>query len=262
MKNFKIAASFGLLFISLNSNATNMGSWVGSSVIKNENKQNNSNSTHKTLNSFFGNGSLDEDGPVSQPTNQRTSEAIKPNTEFGERPESQLIANQRQQLKAISENQEDLTLTSPPNEYADSNPVSSEPRNTQVLDNKKQANALPAVSDNEILLEQKKMEAFILKAQQFVGSNMLDSLSTEQSLAISLLNAALMQVGVEELSGMSSSSNQSAYNKAVGCVNSFSNAGLNSASTTLVSKYMSIVNIAPVVKVGPQIGGNFKAKCY
>ena len=106
------------------------------------------------------------------------------------------------------------------------------------------------------------MEAFILKAQQFVGSNMLDSLSTEQSLAISLLNAALMQVGVEELSGMSSSSNQSAYNKAVGCVNSFSNAGLNSASTTLVSKYMSIVNIAPVVKVGPQIGGNFKAKCY
>lgn len=259
MKNFKLAASFGILFVSLNVNATNMADWVGGSTSKSENKQN------KILNSFFG-GAADQGEEnlgqnESQSIDKQTLEK-KHNPSFEDRPESLLIQNQKLKMKEIADNQASFELANAASENQELEKSVIAPIQTQTSDYKKQNNLNANASDNEIANEQKKMESFILTAQNFVSSNMLDSLTSDQSLAVSLLNAALMQVGVEEMSGMSSSSNQKAYNQAIGCVNSLSNSGLNNVSNMLISKYMSVVNIGPVVRGGPQIGGTFKAKCY
>lgn len=264
MNNVKLAISCGILFASLNSNAANMASWVSNNTVdQSENKQNTGSKPKKSLGGFFGNEAPnDEEQDISGNIGQ-SNEPIKQNLEFEKRPESQLMLSQREKLKEITESQkttETEEIASTQNENLNS--ISSSSQYTKATDNKKQASVLPAASDNEILHEQKKMEAFIMKAQSFVSSNMLNSLTPDQSIAISLLNAALMQVGVEEMSGMSSSSNQAAYNQAIGCINSFAHPGLNSTSNALISKYMSVVNISPVVNVGPKVGSSFKAKCY
>lgn len=263
MKKIKLAASISILSMSLNVNAANMGAWVSNSTIKAENKSAPNDGSQKILNAFF--GGSNSTAAVQSTTQQKNIKAAqaenKQPVQFAERPESQLIANQRQELKNLTETQEDLTPTpqllgSTLNQDADN----SQQSNTETIRSK--TKTLAEVSESEILVEQKRMENFIFKAQQFIGPDMINSLTADQSIAINLLNSALMQVGVEEMSGMSSSGNQTAYNKAVGCVNSFSSAGLNGAANTLISKYMSVVNIASVVNVGPQVGGSFKAKCY
>ena len=105
-------------------------------------------------------------------------------------------------MKEIADNQASFELANAASENQELEKSVIAPIQTQTSDYKKQNNLNANASDNEIANEQKKMESFILTAQNFVSSNMLDSLTSDQSLAVSLLNAALMQVGVEEMSGM------------------------------------------------------------
>lgn len=257
----KLNLALSVMFIStisFNSNA-NMASWFG------ESSESSSGSMAKTLSAFYGTESPDTENQDEQASGDSIKETKQRDVveNLEPRPQSGLMIAQQQRLKELGQQAEAeinrSALNQPTNQYQNSQQtMESQPTVVE----KKSVDNLVSATEREQMAEQQKMEVFISKSQQFLDSNTLSSLQGDQTIAISMLNSALMQLGVEAMSGMSVSVNNPTYNQAVGCVNSFANQQLNQASQNLISKYASLANIMPTVRAAPQIGGKYTAKCF
>ena len=226
-----------------------------------------------SLNIFYGSGDshkstgANNTNRTSNPKNRTETELTK-NTDVVEnlepRPQSGLMIAQRQRLKELGQQTEaDIKNALTDEGMEVTQPVAPQP--TIGISNstpKPSTGASITATEREQMAEQQRMEQFISKSQQFLDSNTLSSLQGDQTIAISMLNSALMQLGVEAMSGLAASGNNPTYNQAIGCVNSFANQRLNQVSNSLISKYASIANIMPTVRSSPQIGSSYTNKCF
>lgn len=251
--------------VSFNSSA-NMSSWLDAPSTK-------SDDMSEILDGFYGKSlKVNNSGAGNnkmQVVNQSDSNSVVENLE--QRPQSGLQLAQQQRLKNLSEITENniqqslSTGESSDNfsepESAQDQPVQQQPVQ-QSTQPKNQSEELAANVEREQMQEQQRLEDFITKSQQFLNPNTLSSLPSDHSTAITVLNSALMEVGVEAMSGMQAKQSNANFNKAIGCINSFASQSLNQASQQLISQYSSVANISAIVRSSPQIGGRYVAKCY
>lgn len=124
-------------------------------------------------------------------------------------------------------------------------PVFSAPQDTQPSNDQMQ---------KEADLELSRFHASMATMKSIESQKGL-SIPPEQRIALSVLNATLMQAEFD-----SSSQTRAVYVQAVGCVNSYGNPSLNSAAQQLVNSKIN-GNASKVIYGSPSIGSNHSQKC-
>lgn len=109
---------------------------------------------------------------------------------------------------------------------------------------------------------QNDLQGFILKSQYFVGGNERAGLNQQQITALNMLNAALMQIGVEALSDMSTQNSLGQLNRTIGCINTINNSKLSDVAQNLILKYTTEVDIGRIVNQSQKVGSGFKSNCF
>lgn len=135
--------------------------------------------------------------------------------------------------------------TDQPRARAYTPPVFSAPQNTQPSNDQMQ---------KEADLELSRFHASMATMKNIESQKGI-SIPPEQRIALSVLNATLMQAEFD-----SSSQTKTVYVQAVGCVNSYGNPALNSAAQQLINSKIN-GNASKVIYGSPSIGSNHSQRC-
>lgn len=116
----------------------------------------------------------------------------------------------------------------------------------------------PSASD---LQNEKLLIQYMARVQGITSSADVLALGSEDYLAAVMLNGALVQAGMEYLTGDESPTTQGMYNKAIGCINTRNKADLTRVAQGIIAKHTRITNITKTINTGPRLSSVYKTAC-
>lgn len=116
----------------------------------------------------------------------------------------------------------------------------------------------PTASD---LQKEKLLTQYMARTQSITSSPEVTALKSEDYLAAVMLNGALVQAGMDYLSGEDSGNTQGMYNKAIGCINTRNKPELTRVAQEMIAKHYRITNVSKTVNLGPRLGSGYKVAC-
>lgn len=149
--------------------------------------------------------------------------------------------------------------TETPNQGSNNRIVTAPPQSTYTPpQGSSQGGYTPSYADQQ---KEKLLIQYMARTQDITAGTDVISLRSEDYLAAVMLNGALIQAGMDHLTGSDNNITQAMYNKAIGCINSRNKTDLTQVAQGIIAKHTRITNVTKTINSGPMLSSGYKTKC-